>query len=206
MIRLALPKGRNLEPALEALSQSHIDLSGYEPRRLRQTLAGGALEVLMLKDWDLPLYVEYGIADCGIVGSDVLEELGSDLLVPLRLKEGGCRMSLIGQGESMPAAGSQVRVASKYPRWARRLLSGRAWGTEILNLQGSVELGPLLRLSDLAVDIVSTGTTIREHGLQEIERLAEVFPCVILNRGSFQQRRQELNGWMQSLERAGVVT
>jgi ATP phosphoribosyltransferase len=205
MIRTALPKGRNLEVALSAFRAAGLHLEGFEPRLLRQTLESEGLEVLMLKDWDLPLYVEYGIADWGLVGSDVLAELDSDLLVPLKLRDGGCRFSLIGRTPEPPVPGSQIRVASKYPRWSQRLLEGRPWGAEIFRLSGSVELGPLLDLSEIACDIVQTGRTIRENGLHEIEVLAEVFPCFVVNRASFQRLREPLNELMRRLEAAEVV-
>jgi ATP phosphoribosyltransferase len=98
VIRLALPKGRNLEPALAAFRAAGIPLLGLDPsgRSLRTRLDEG-VEVLSLKDWDLPLYVEQGVADLGIVGSDVLAEVDGDLLVPVRLREGRSRMSLIGR-------------------------------------------------------------------------------------------------------------
>ncbi len=206
MIRLALPKGRNLSIAVDGLRAAGVGLEGLEPRLLRQRLPADGLEVLMLKDWDLPLYVEYGIADCGVVGSDVLSELESDLLVPLRFKSGRCRFSLIGLAPEAPVPGSQIRVASKYPGWSARLLHDRPWGAEIFRLSGSVELGPLLELSEVACDIVQTGRTLRENGLSEIEVLAEVSPCLVVNRASFQRLRQPLNNLMRRLEGAAVVT
>jgi ATP phosphoribosyltransferase len=205
MIRLALPKGRNLGPVLHSLRAAGIGLSGFDPERLRQRLDDDSLEILLLKDWDLPLYVEQGIADCGFVGSDVLEELGSDLLRPLRLLGGRCRMSLIGRDRTLPAAGEQIRIATKYPRWAARLLAGRPWGIEIVRLSGSVELGPLLHLAELAIDIVQSGRTIRDHRLFEIEVLAEIAPSLVLNRAAFQRRRRELNEIMERLEGAEVT-
>ncbi len=206
MIRLALPKGRNLSSALDALRAAGYSLAGFDKDRLRQTLEDDGVEVLLLKDWDLPLYVEYGIADCGVVGTDVLEEVESDLLVPLRIREGRCRMSLIGLENKTPEAGTQARVATKYPNWTRRLLADRPWGAEIFRLQGSVELGPLLNLSEVAVDIVQTGRTLRTHNLCEIEVLAEIAPCVVMNRASFQRYREELNALGERLEQAGVVS
>ena len=95
MMRLALPKGRNLEPALEAFRAVGVELQGFDDggRKLRSFFEQDELEVLLLKDWDLPLYVEYGVADFGIAGADVLAEMDGDLLVPARLREGpaGCR-------------------------------------------------------------------------------------------------------------------
>lgn len=209
--RLALPKGRNLGPAKKAFEAAGIDFERFEERKLRQTLDTemfGPVEILMLKDWDLPLYVEYGIADCGVVGTDVLEEVGGDLLVPLRLAEGRSRFSLIGATREPPRSGAQIRVASKYPEWSRRLLAQRPWGSEIFKLSGSVELGPLLDLSEVACDIVQTGSTIRDNGLYEIEVLAEIAPCLVVNRGSYQSLREPLNRLMRSLESAtpAVVT
>lgn len=205
MIRLALPKGRNLEPTLQGLRAAGLALEGLGGRRLRQTFPEDGVEVLLLKDWDLPLYVEQGIADCGVVGTDVLEEVNSDLLVPLRLRDGRCRMSLIGLSAELPRGGEQIRVATKYPRWAERLLRSRPWGVELFKLSGSVELGPLLELSELAVDIVQTGSTIREHNLHEIEVLAEIAPCVVVNRASYQRHRESLNRLFRRLEAAEVV-
>lgn len=206
MIRLALPKGRNLDPALEALGAAGLELGGFDARRLRQRLLGDSLEVLLLKDWDLPLYVEHGIADCGIVGTDVLEEVGSDLLVPLRLAQGRCRMSLISVDGRLPESGAQVRIATKYPRWSRRLLADRAWGIEVVRLSGSVELAPILDLADLAVDIVQTGGTLRAHDLVELEVLAEIAPSFVVSRASFHRMRAELNDLLARLEAAEVVS
>jgi ATP phosphoribosyltransferase len=208
MIRLALPKGRNLEPALAALRAAGLGLAGLEAagRSLRTRLPEEGVEVLSLKDWDLPLYVEHGVADCGIVGSDVLDELDADLLVPARLAAGRCRFSLIGRAPELPAAGGQVRLATKYPSTARRLVAGRSWGAEIVRLSGSVELAPVLGLAELALDLVQTGRTLAENGLVEIEVVAEVAPCLVLNRASFQRHRTRINQWLDRLEALGAVS
>jgi ATP phosphoribosyltransferase len=208
MIRLALPKGRNLEPALAAFRAAGIPLLGLDPngRSLRTRLAEG-VEVLSLKDWDLPLYVEHGVADCGIVGSDVLAEVDGDLLVPVRLREGRSRMSLIGRSAaSMPAPGGQVRLATNYPNTARRFVDGCPWGAEIVKLSGSIELAPILHLAELALDIVQSGRTLRENGLMEIETVAEVAACLVVNRASFQRHRELFNDWIGRLEAAEVVS
>ena len=208
MIRLALPKGRNLEPALAALRAAGLALDGLEAggRSLLAAFPDDGVEVLSLKDWDLPLYVEHGVADCGIVGSDVLGEVGGDLLVPARLRAGRSRFSLIGRGPGLPAAGGQVRLATKYPSTARRALAGRPWGAEIVLLSGSVELAPVLRLAELALDIVQSGRTLAENGLLEIEVIAEVAACLVVNRASFQRHRARINGWLDRMEAAEVVS
>lgn len=209
MIRLALPKGRNLDAALAAFRAAGIGLSGLDSagRSLRTTLSEEGIEVLSLKDWDLPLYVSHGVADCGIVGSDVLEEVDGDLLVPVRLRQGRSRMSLIGRSaDSLPGPGGQVRLATKYPNTARRVVAGRPWGAEIVKLSGSIELAPVLRLAELALDIVQTGRTLAENHLVEIETVAEVAACLVVNRASFQRHRALLNDWIGRLEAAEVVS
>lgn len=209
MIRLALPKGRNLDAALAAFRAAGIGLSGLDSagRSLRTTLPEEGIEVLSLKDWDLPLYVSHGVADCGIVGSDVLEEVDGDLLVPVRLRQGRSRMSLIGRSaDSLPGPGGQVRLATKYPNTARRVVAGRPWGAEIVKLSGSIELAPVLRLAELALDIVQTGRTLAENHLVEIETVAEVAACLVVNRASFQRHRALLNDWIGRLEAAEVVS
>lgn len=208
MIRLALPKGRNLGPTLEALAAAGVELPGVgsKARKLWIRLPEQGYEVLLLKDWDLATYVEYGIADLGVVGSDVLAETGSDLLVPVRLTEGRSRLCFIGHEGGMPLPGSQVRVATKYPVTARRAIAHRPWGADIVPLQGSIELAPLLDLAEVALDIVQTGTTLRENGLVELETVAEVAPCVVINRASFQAHRESLNELLSRLEAAEVVS
>ena len=207
MIRLALPKGRNLEVALAGFRAAGISLEGLalKDRRLRIRFPTDDVEVLLLKNWDLPLYVEYGIADCGVVGSDVLEEVDGDLLVPARFRHGRCRMSLIGRQGGMPRPGDQVRLASKYPRTARAVLGSRSWGADVLKLSGSIELAPLLDLAEVALDIVQTGRTLRDNGLVELEVVRAVQPCLVINRSAYQLHRTELNRWIDRFERAEVV-
>lgn len=206
MIRLALPKGRNLEVALAAFRAagllSGLDLGG---RSLLVQLEEEGIEALSIKDWDIPVYVEHGVADFGIVGSDVLAEIDGDLLVPVRLREGRSRMSLIGRAAALPEPGSQVRLATKYPNTARKILEGRPWGAEIVKLSGSIELAPLLHLAEVALDIVQTGRTLVENNLVEIETVAEVAACLVVNRASYQRHRTLLNEWIGRLEAAEVV-
>lgn len=207
MIRLALPKGRNLETALAAFRKAGLlgglDLGG---RSLLVQVPDAGVEVLSLKDWDIPVYVEHGVADFGIVGSDVLGEIDGDLLVPVRLREGRARMSLIGRAAELPAPGSQVRLATKYPNTARRYLEGCSWGAEIVELSSSIELAPLLHLAELALDIVQTGRTLVENNLVEVGTVAEVAACLVVNRASYQRHRGMLNEWIGRLEAAEVVT
>lgn len=207
-MRLALPKGRNLVAARAAFEAAGWPLTclDTEDRRLQFRDPQLDLEVLLLKDWDVPLYVEYGIADVGVVGSDVLEEVGGDVLVPARFTEGRSRMSLIGKEDGgLPLAGQQVRVASKFPGIARAVVADKPWNAEILKLWGSVELAPLLDLAELALDIVQTGRTLRENHLVELEVVRHLAPILIVNRAAYHTYRQRLNGLARDLEEAGVV-
>jgi ATP phosphoribosyltransferase len=207
VIRLALPKGRNLAPALAAFRAAGLGLDGLDEagRSLRTRLPDEGVEVLSLKDWDLPLYVEHGVADCGIVGSDVLEEVDGDLLVPARFTAGRSRLCLIGRSPALPPPGGQVRLATKYPNTARKRVAGRPWGAEIVKLSGSIELAPLLGLAEIALDIVQTGRTLAENGMVEIETVAEVAACFVVNRAAYQRHRARLNDWIGRLEAAEVV-
>jgi ATP phosphoribosyltransferase len=206
MMRLALPKGRNLEPALEAFRAIGVELQGMgDGRKLRSFFERDELEVLLLKDWDLPLYVEYGVADFGIAGADVLAEMDGDLLVPARLRDGACRLSLIGPEGSAPQPGSQVRLATKYPNLARKMVASRPWGAEIVRLSGSIELSPVLRLTEIAIDIVQTGRTLAENRLVELEVLEHLHPCLVVNRASYQRHRMRLNELVRRLEAKGLV-
>lgn len=207
MIRLALPKGRNLVAVREAMAAAGYSLAPLDGdnRQLKVALPEAGLEVLLLKDWDLPLYVESGIADAGFVGSDVLSEVDGDLLLPLRLPIGGCRMSLIGRPGALPRPGSQVRLATKYRATARRYVASQPWGAEIVALSGSIELAPLLALAEVAIDIVQTGRTLSENGLAELALVEAVTPCLVVNRASYQRRRDELNPFLDRLERASLT-
>ncbi len=209
MITFGLPKGRNLGPARDALAAAGLELEGLSSSRLRQRFSASAVlgvdvEVLLLKDWDLPLYVEHGIVDCAIVGSDVLEETQPDLFEPLRLLKGRSRLSLIAETPDLPRPGGQLRVATRYPAWSARLLAARNLHVEMIHLTSSVELGPLLDLTDVAVDIVQTGTTLRTHDLHEIEVLADVAATFVVNRASFHAHRRRLSRLLGALEEMGV--
>ncbi len=210
MIVFGLPKGRNLGPARAALAAAGLNLDDLDSSRLRQQLPdqgafGPAVGILLLKDWDLPLYVEHGIVDCAIVGSDVLEETRPDVFRPLRLKAGRSRLSLIAETPELPKRNGQLRAATRYPTWAARLLAARRLHVEVIHLTSSIELGPLLDLTDVAVDIVQTGGTLRAHDLHEIEVLAEVAPTFVVNRASFHSHRRRLSRLLGGLEAVGAA-
>jgi len=227
-LTLALSKGRLLAGAQALFRRAGLPFPQDEGRRLVVTLDG--VRFLFVKDADVPTYVEYGTADCGIAGRDVLLESGSDVYEPLDLGFGQCRMVVAGlsggsRRESIPALGPQgltplsgcapeppsaadyrrsstVRVASKYPRVAAAHFRARGLSAEVVRLAGSVELAPALGLADCIVDVVETGRTLSENGLRVLEEVAACSARLVVNPASFHARRADLAGLIEQLRQA----
>lgn len=187
-LTLALPKGRLLDPALEVLRE--LGVSGIDPdsRKLIFRDAGRDLEILLLKPADVPAYVTYGAADLGIVGKDILLEQEPDVYEPLDLGFGFCRL-VVAEPRTLwerddPAKWSWVRVATKYPRLTEQYFSERGIQVEIVRLDGSIELAPLVGLADRIVDLVQSGETLRANGLVEVAEITRSTARVIVNRAS----------------------
>jgi ATP phosphoribosyltransferase len=147
----------------------------------------------------VPVYVEHGIADCGVVGRDILLESGTDLLQPLTLDIGRCRL-VVGApaGKSLNELG-MLRVATKYPRIAAAHFGARGRPVEIIELSGSVELAPGLGLADCIVDMVETGRTFRENGLKEVEVIEESTGRLVVNRASYQLKAKSIASLISNL-------
>jgi ATP phosphoribosyltransferase len=186
-LRIALPKGRLLEPLLERLRAAGFDAPREEDLASRRLVfERGGIEWILVKDADVPVYVEQGAADAGVAGLDQLLEQRPDVLEPLALDLGQCRMMLIAAPGVAPLATlSRPVVATKYPRFTRGWLLRRRVSAEVVELAGSVELAAVLGLAPYIVDLVETGTTIRVHGLVAVETIAEITPRLIVNRESF---------------------
>ena len=187
-LTLALPKGRLLEPALDLLRE--LGVSGIDPdsRKLIFRAAGRDLEILLLKPADVPAYVTYGAADLGIVGKDILLDQEPDVYEPLDLGFGFCRL-VVAEPRTLwerddPAKWSWVRVATKYPRLTEEYFSARGIQVEIVRLDGSIELAPLVGLADRIVDLVQSGETLRANGLVEVAEITRSTARVIVNRAS----------------------
>ena len=187
-LTLALPKGRLLDPALDLLRE--LGVSGIDPdsRKLIFRDAGRDLEVLLLKPADVPAYVIYGAADLGVVGKDILLEQEPDVYEPLDLGFGFCRL-VVAEPRALwerddPAKWSWVRVATKYPRLTEAYFSARGIQVEIVRLDGSIELAPLVGLADRIVDLVQSGETLRANGLVEVAEITRSTARVIVNRAS----------------------
>ncbi|MCG6928423.1 MAG: ATP phosphoribosyltransferase [Acidobacteria bacterium] len=201
-LTVALSKGKLLRGTRELFRRAGLPFPDGKSRRL--VVSEGDLRFLFVKDMDVPTYVEYGVADCGIAGRDVLLEVGSDVLEPLDLGFGHCRLQVARPAGSdfSPDGASTVRVASKYARVAAEHFLGRGLSVEVVKLAGSVEIAPGLGLADCIVDVVETGRTLKENGLEVIETVAESSARLVVNRASFHARREEVARLVDTLGRA----
>jgi ATP phosphoribosyltransferase len=184
-----------LAPLLEAAG---IDMKPVldDDRKLIKETTGG-LRFLLLKPDDVPTYVEYGVADLGVSGRDVLLERRYDLYQPLDLGIGKCRMVVAGRVDQViPPV---PRVATKYPRIATEYFASRGVQAEVIFVQGSVELAPLVGLADVIVDIVETGSTLRENGLVERELICPISSVVVANRAQMKLRLAEIDPLIAAL-------
>jgi ATP phosphoribosyltransferase len=187
-LTLALPKGRLLDPAVELLRELGVSAIDPESRKLIFKDPGRGLEILLLKPADVPAYVTYGAADLGIVGRDILLEQEPDVYEPLDLGFGFCRLVVAEPRELWerddPSKWSWVRVATKYPRLTEEYFSSRGIQVEIVRLDGSIELAPLVGLAERIVDLVQSGETLRANGLVEVAEITRSTARVIVNRAS----------------------
>lgn len=187
---IALPKGRLGDEAVSRLAGTPfaLDPSALRGRALQVPTATPGVEALLLKGSDLPRYVAGGVAALGVVGSDTLDELDADLLELDDLGFGGCRLSLCAK-EAVDLgdlrAKSHLRIATKFTAATTRWLAAQDLTAELVPLQSSVELAPLLGLADAIVDLVQTGTTLKAHGLVELARLGSTSARLVAGRGAY---------------------
>lgn len=205
MITIAIAKGRMQESALALLARAGIRLSddAINSRRLAITDDSGRYRFIFVKPADVPVYVEHGIADCGVVGRDVLLESEADLLLPLDLGIARCRLVVAAADpEAMTNVQGMIRVATKYSQIARAHFGARGIPVEIIQLSGSVELAPALGLADMIVDLVETGRTLRENGLTVVEEIGESTGRLVVNRASYQLKTEEVSRLLNALTTA----
>jgi ATP phosphoribosyltransferase len=187
-LTLALPKGRLLDDALDLLRAIGVDGVDAASRKLIFHDPRRGLRLLFLKPADIPAYVTYGAADLGIVGKDILLEQEPDVYEPVDLGFGVCRLVVAEPRELWerddPAKWSWVRVATKYPRMTEHYFSERGVQVEIVRLDGSIELAPLVGLAERIVDLVQSGETLRANGLVEVAEIARSTARLIVNRAS----------------------
>lgn len=203
-LTIAVAKGRLQTDALALLERAGARLPSevISSRRLALEDESGRYRFIFVKPADVPVYVEHGIADCGVVGRDVLMESGTDLLQPLTLGIGRCRIVVAAlAGVSLGSFG-MLRVATKFPRIAAAHFGARGRPVEIIELSGSVELAPTLGLADCIVDLVETGGTLRENGLRETEEIGKSTGRLVVNRASYQLKAQSIGSLIAALKEA----
>lgn len=202
-LTIAIPKGRLEAETLELFANAGVRLDPErDPRRLACEDESGVNRFIFVKPSDVPVYVEHGIADCGVVGRDVLFESEADLLQPLNLKIGSCRIAVAAPVDLPENGHTMLRVATKYPRIASRYFGERGQPVEIIQLSGSVELAPVLGLADCIVDLVETGRTLQENGLRVTEVIAESAAQLVVNRASYQLKASVIAGLISALKGA----
>jgi ATP phosphoribosyltransferase len=195
-LRVALPKGRMMDEALALFERlgSGLEPAVRESRRLILPSVDGRFEFLPVKNMDVPVYVESGVADAGVVGLDVLGERDADVLRPLDLRFGGCGLAVAAPRDTpypyLPG-GETPRVATKYMESARRFFAARGVQVELIHISGSVEIAPLLGLAHWIVDLVQTGRTLEENGLVVIDEVMRSTARLVVNRASHKLRLEE---------------
>lgn len=205
-ITFALPKGRIMQDSMELFGKIGITCPemGGDSRRLVFENPESKFRFMAVRATDVPTYVEYGCADLGVVGKDTLLEQGKDLYEPLDLKFGYCRL-VVAEPEALlaeedPASWSNIRVATKYPAVTERYFAARGVQVEIIKLYGSIELAPLVGLAERIVDLVSTGATLRDNGMVEVETIAEITSRLIVNRASLKTKHERISRIIRDLE------
>jgi len=201
-LTIAVAKGRLQNEALALLEAAGAAVSSaaLSSRRLAVEDQAGNYRLIFVKPADVPVYVEHGIADCGVVGRDILLESGTDLLQPLTLEIGRCRIVVAGPADLSLSDRGMLRVATKYPRIAAAHFGAQGRPVEIIELSGSVELAPFLGLADCIVDLVETGGTLRANGLQEIEVIGVSTGRLVVNRASYQLKGEAIGELLSALK------
>jgi ATP phosphoribosyltransferase len=192
ILKVAMPKGRIYKQASKLFREAGIPIPEDfdDSRKLIIPVPQANMEFIMAKPVDVPTYVEYGVADIGIVGKDVLMEEDRDVYELLDLGIARCRMSVIGLPDWMPTL--NPRVATKYPKVASQYFRQRGQQVEVIKLNGSIELAPLIGLADRIVDMVETGKTIEENGLVEMEQIFSITSRLIANRVSYRMKNESI--------------
>ena len=209
MITLALSKGRIFDETLPLLEAAGIRMA-EGPEKSRKLIIGTSrpdLRVVLVRASDVPTYVQYGGADLGVAGKDVLIEHGGDgLYQPLDLRIARCRMSVAVREDFDYAAavrqGSRIRVATKYTHTARQHFAAKGVHVDLIKLYGSMELAPLTGLADAIVDLVSTGSTLKANHLVEVERIMDISSRLVVNPAALKLKREPLRALIDAFEAA----
>ena len=202
-LRIALTKGRLEKDTVALFEKIGYDCDAVRNKGRRLILpVGDSLEVVLAKAADVITYVEHGVCDLGVVGKDTIMENGSRFFEILDLGFGRCSFALaVPKGVDFYQGYRVKTIATKYPGVARRFFESRDMDVRVIKIEGSVELAPLLGLADGIVDIVETGTTLKENGLEVVERIAGISARLIVNAASLKLRKREIEALAARLER-----
>ena len=198
---VAVSKGRILKEALPLLEKIGIVITDdpVASRKLVLTTSQADVDVLIIRATDVPTYVEYGAADIGIAGKDVLMEYdGRDYYEPLDLNIARCRLMVAGRQDE-PPSGARLRVATKYSRTAREYYEAQGTQVEIIKLYGSMELAPLVGLADRIVDLVDTGNTLKANGLVALDKICDVSSRLIVNKAASKTKHARISSVIAAL-------
>jgi ATP phosphoribosyltransferase len=191
MLTIALPKGRIAEQTLEKFEKVFGEKFIFEDRKLILEKAG--FTFLNVRNQDVPTYVMHGAADLGVVGLDVLEEKEYDLVKLLDLKIGQCKVAIgLKKGDKIDWNASQITVATKHTTIAKRFFESKAMAVNLVKLYGSIELAPLVGLADCIVDIVETGETMKQNGLEVADTIMQSSVYLISNKNSYYSKKEQI--------------
>ena len=205
-LTIALSKGRIYKETLPLLQAANV-IPADDPETSRKLIIGTNIEgvrLVIVRASDVPTYVQYGGADLGVVGKDVLMEHGGEgLYEPLDLEIARCKLMVAGKPEEEPRRG-RLRIATKFVNCARRYYAQKGEQVEIIKLYGSMELAPLVGMADKIVDVVDTGNTLRANGLEPLEMIAEVSSRLVVNKASMKMKHKHVIELIEKIQ-AGVV-
>ena len=202
-MRIAITKGRLLDKSVELFEQAGLDCGPIRDpgRRLIHALPNYPLDAVLAKAPDVITYVEHGVCDLGIVGRDTILEKGGAFYEVLDLGYGKCRFALaVKEGSDFYGTYQTRRMASKYPEVTRAFFEGKGMDVDIIKIEGSVELAPILGLTDAIVDIVETGATLKANGLVPIETVADVSARLIVNTASMKLYKDQISDFIAKCE------
>ncbi|MDX5409596.1 MAG: ATP phosphoribosyltransferase [Thauera sp.] len=203
-LTIAVSKGRIFKDVLPLLARAGIELRD-DPDTSRKLILDtnqDNVKIVLIRTTDVPTYVQYGAADLGVAGKDVLmEHGGAGLYEPLDLEIARCRMMVAGRPEAADTT-SRLRIATKYVESARRYYAAQGRQVEIIKLYGSMELAPLVGLADLIVDLVDTGNTLKANGLVPLEHIADISSRLIVNKASMKMKHAQVQRFIEQMRAA----
>ncbi len=201
-LNVALPKGRLGEGVYDIFESLGYGCEGIKDKNNRKLIFENeqvGIKYFWVKPTDVSVYVEHGAADIGVVGRDILLEYEPDVYELFDMGMGKCRMAVAAKNDFYDDRGRTLRVATKFPNIARTYYSSKSREIEIIKLNGSIELAPILNLSDVIVDIVETGKTLAENGLRPYEDIVDISARFIANKSSYKFKNEEINLILEKL-------